>query len=96
LRIASSSGALYKIGITNRTVAERFGRDMGKITILKIWNFAGGADAYELEQKILRENAFEQYRGPAILCDGGNDELFVSDVLGLDSSNPQLSLEIAA
>lgn len=87
LRITTISGSLYKIGVTNRTVAKRFGGAMTKITILKVWNFAKGADAYEFEQQVLRENAFEQYRGPDVLI-RGNDELFVSDILGLDVNEP--------
>jgi hypothetical protein len=96
LRIATPAGPLYKIGITNGTVARRFRMDMGKITILKIWNFPNGFDAYTFEQKVLRENAFDQYYGPEILSRAGNDELFVCDVLGLDTGGPQLNLEIAA
>jgi Zn finger protein HypA/HybF involved in hydrogenase expression len=87
---------LYKIGITNRTVAKRFDHDFHKITILKIWNFDVGLEAYEYEQKVLRENAFDIYRGPAILRVSGNDELFVCDVLGLDVNQPQLDLTFAA
>jgi hypothetical protein len=96
LRIATPDRPLYKIGITNRTVAKRFPRDMHRITILKIWNFDIGTDAYEYEQQVLRENAFDLYRGPDVLHNDGNDELFVCDVLGLDVNQPQLDFEFAA
>jgi hypothetical protein len=60
-----------------------------------IWDFVHGAEAYEFEQKVLRENAFDQYRGSAILR-SGNDELFLCDVLSLDNGDYQLKLAIAA
>jgi hypothetical protein len=86
LRITTPTKPLYKIGITNRTLAERFPFDSTKITVLKTWDFKKGSDAYEFEQKLLSENASELYHGPAFLHDG-NDELFTRDILELDQPN---------
>ena len=96
VRVANPFGdPVYKIGITNRTVAERFCRDLAKITLLKTWPFQKGADAYEMEQRILAEQAEARYFGPELLRDG-NDELFIFDVFGLDDGrDSQLELEFA-
>jgi hypothetical protein len=47
------NGSAYKIGITGRSVKERFGSDMKYIKILKIWKFDLGKHAYLKEQEIL-------------------------------------------
>jgi hypothetical protein len=91
VRFDLACGSFWKIGVTNRTVAARFRTFPIKPTIIKIWSFAVGADACELEQRILLENSFDQYRGSDVLP-GGNNELFTCDVLGLDVREPKLAL----
>ena len=77
---------VYKIGITNRTVRERYSvEDNGKITILKTWKYSVGVKAQKFEQMILREYASDRYYGSRVL-QSGNTELFKRDVLGLDRS----------
>jgi len=77
---------LYKIGITNRTVAERFeGADFAKMTVLKEWEYASGYDAREQEQFIINECSDHLYDGPDVLNLKGNTELFDTDILGLDA-----------
>jgi hypothetical protein len=74
---------LYKIGITNRSVNERFGlKDLQKIEIVKQEEFELGKDAYELEQKLLKQYKKHKYTGKPVL-DSGNTELFTEDVLAL-------------
>jgi len=92
LRVSNPFGdPLYKIGISNRTVMERFPRDISKITILDIQHFPVGADAYAREQEILEEFDADRYDGPDILRDNGNDELFILDVLRLAGADRQLA-----
>ena len=92
LRVANPfSKPVYKIGITNRTIKERFGPDIGKIVIVEIWHFQNGIEAYEMEQDILNDHDADRYTGPDILKTG-NDELFNLDVLGLDRGRGQLEL----
>ncbi|MGR3344255.1 MAG: hypothetical protein ACU0DI_13715 [Paracoccaceae bacterium] len=76
----------YKIGVTNRTVEERFVKktDLDRIRIVETWRFASGRVAREREVEILYQFAGERYYGPDILVGGGNTELFTYDVLGLD------------
>ena len=83
VRVYTTSGPLYKIGITNRTVKDRFGPDMPLITVLKTWHYDVGADAYQAEQSILKLNSAHKYYGVNVLrC--GNTELFTRDVGELD------------
>ncbi len=85
LRITvSEEVVLYKIGITNRTVTERFTKsDLQLITIIDEWGFDNGRDAWDRERDVL--NSFRKYKylGPNVLS-SGNSELFTHDVLELD------------
>jgi hypothetical protein len=76
----------YKIGITNRSVEERFtSTDLQKITVLKTWEYPIGETAYNYEQQILK--TFNDYRynnDKIILESSGDTELFIKDVLELD------------
>lgn len=84
LKITTDKGkVLYKIGITNRTVNERFSlTDLKKIEIIKQKLYENGQDAYNWEQKILKKYKKYKYKGPKVL-DSGNTELFTEDVLAL-------------
>jgi len=83
--LSINNGQAYKIGITNRTVEQRFTiRELSKITILKLIEYNFGKDAYISEQKILKEFEYAKYCGE-LLLDSGNNELFKYDVLGFDN-----------
>lgn len=74
---------LYKIGITNRSVNERFElKDLKKIEIVKQFEFEIGTAALNLETEIKRKYKKYKYKGPPVLQDG-NSELFTKDVLAL-------------
>lgn len=78
---------LYKIGVTNRTVEDRFrGRDLDIITIVKTWRFQDGDLARERERRLLHQHRASAYDGPDLLNNNGNSELFTQDVLGLDTA----------
>ena len=76
----------YKIGITTRTIKERF-RDESHLEITELYYniFSTAQEALDLESSILCE--FSQYRSSSvnILKSGGNTELFNKDVLGFDT-----------
>ena len=73
---------LYKIGITNLTVQERFSMEERKIMeVLSITEYAVGSDAYKEEQTILNKYREYAYKGKNILK-SGNTELFTKDILG--------------
>ena len=79
--LSINSGEVYKIGITNRTVEERYSKvDLLKIEILQTWAYTNGVDAAEEEAHMLE--IFKQYKYEgAPLLESGNTELFTKDVL---------------
>ncbi len=77
-----SNGLAYKIGITNRSVEERFIGEMDQIEIIKIWHYEKGIDALKKENEILTKYADFLYLGSSILK-SGNTELFYINILGL-------------
>lgn len=74
----------YKIGVTNRTIKDRFRKDFKNIEIIKTWEYQAGRDAYKEEQEILNSFKYAKYKGVDIL-ESGNTELFDRDILLLDT-----------
>jgi len=84
LKVVKDGITAYKIGITNKTVKERYNNtDLANITVLSTWEYEVGADAYNAEQTILELNKKDLYVGTPLLSDG-NTELFTRDVGGFD------------
>lgn len=82
--LSIDNGTAYKIGITNNSVERRFATsDLDKIKVLKIWEYPIGEDAYNTEQRILKEYKQYKYTGSPLLT-SGNTELFSIDVFDLD------------
>jgi len=81
LKIQGGKG--YKIGITNRTVAERFVGETDKIEVVKTWYYESGKDARDREQEVLSKYKTMKYIGEHLLS-SGNTEIFNKDVLELD------------
>jgi len=80
LEVVTVSGTLWKIGITNRTIDERFtAKDLLSITVVYQHTFKSGKDASDLEKLLLKEYKHLQYDGAKVLRDG-NTELFTSDI----------------
>jgi hypothetical protein len=90
LRIDAPYGALYKIGITNLTVWQRYPytSDQDRITILREWRYDLGADAAAHEREVLRKYEAYRYSGLPVLLGVGVTEIFTCDVLGLESGVP--------
>lgn len=86
LKIQYYNQITYKIGITNRTIEERFGADMEYITVLAEKRFEIGQDAYDKEQYILNKYKKFQYKGFNVLK-SGNTEMFIKDVLKKDQND---------
>lgn len=75
---------LYKIGITNNSIKQRFKlKDLQKIEILKQEEFQNGQDALNKETKIKQKFKEYRYIGPDILISNGNTELFTKNILNL-------------
>jgi hypothetical protein len=81
---------LYKIGITNRTVQERFAPEPTPYRIIHTESYLFGFLAYEKEQRILAQHAAHKYTGANLLV-SGNTELFTSDILNLDKASHKQS-----
>lgn len=82
--LSIDNGTAYKIGITNRTVKDRFNScDLDKIKIIKEWDYPLGSLAYDVERKIIDKYKEFKYSGYDLL-QSGNTELFTYDILGLD------------
>ncbi len=83
-------GTLYKIGITNTSVEDRFrAPDLSRIRVVKTWRYFSGRRAVEREAEILRQYAGDKYYGPDVLVGPGNSELFTHDILALDRPNEE-------
>jgi len=68
----------YKIGITNRTIQQRFGGK--KFNIIKIWKFSEGKTPLDYETKILKE--FNEVRNTSIIeSEFGTTEIFNRNIL---------------
>jgi predicted RNA-binding Zn-ribbon protein involved in translation (DUF1610 family) len=84
--MTDKSETLYKIGITNLNVQKRFPNvDLDRIRVIKTWSYESGAEAAKREISVLQEFSDDLYTGVDVLIGAGNTELFVRDVLGLDS-----------
>lgn len=83
LRVSVEDKTYWKIGITNRSVKERFKGDLNKITILYFHTFDLGSQAALCEKNIL--NMFKAYKAENVnALKTGNTELFTKDVLQMD------------
>lgn len=78
--LSINNGQAYKIGVTNRSIEERFYiSDLQQITVLLTIPFTLGKDAYKTEQKILSNCKQYKYNGNPLLS-SGNTELFSTDI----------------
>jgi hypothetical protein len=76
-----NNGTAYKIGITNRSINERFSiTDLQKIEVIFTTFFLKGYDALNFERKILSDNKHNKYKD-SFLLENGNTELFNIDIL---------------
>ncbi len=71
---------LWKIGITSKTVKERFRTEKEQVEILQYKHFADGYTAHMIEQYILNTYYTSAYKGEKVLC-SGNTELYAQDIL---------------
>jgi len=84
IKICNKGKTYYKVGVTNRTVQQRFPTSIKFITILKETKFKVGKDALEHEKLILSTYKDKRVTVSDLLVERGNTELFEEDVLKLD------------
>ena len=86
LRIETEAGPLYKIGITGKSIVERYSpSELSMITVLFTVKYDVGRCARDEEQRILKEYELFLYTGKKVLF-SGNTELFVKDILNKDTT----------
>jgi len=71
----------YKIGITRQTIKKRYCMEHVKIDIIKEFIYEDGSEAFDIENKILKELSAYRAKNLKVLKHGGNTEIFTSDVL---------------
>ena len=73
---------IYKIGITNRTVQERYSpNDFKKVKVIFEKNFKSGKDLLNYENKVKNELQKYKYTGPKLLESAANTEIFTKKPL---------------
>ena len=77
---------VYKIGITKKSVKERYRYELSncKITVLNETTYEDGTLAWEEELRIVQAYREFKYKGDKIFDHTGTKELFTKDVLELD------------
>jgi len=88
VKIMEDSEIYYKIGITNKTVIERFRNEFKnkQMVVLMDKFYEKGADARYYETQVLKTFHEERVSVPGLFKHmGGNTELFKNDVLQLDN-----------
>ena len=79
--LSINDGQAYKVGITNKTINERFTvKDLKSIVVLDTLSFPNGRDAYLMEQKILKHYHNHKYTGTNLL-ESGNTELLTINII---------------
>ena len=76
-------GDLYKVGLTRKTVASRFYKELQAgfdIEVIFTIEYVNGEEAFKEEQRILQEYSIFRYKGDKMLINGGNSELLTTDV----------------
>jgi len=80
------NGKAFKIGITNRSLEERYIRsELNDIEVIFIKEYENGLEAYIEERRILKKYKRFRYIGENLLRKG-NTELFSIDVMSLESN----------
>ena len=86
IKIFTTNGPLYKIGITTRTVKERYIKELISYQILHTKQYLNGMDAFITEQQILNKNTTSNYTGATPFLWTGTTELFTIDILNKDTN----------
>lgn len=96
LKIKESDLLLYKIGITNKKMENRYSSpsDRGKIEIIKRWEYESGFEAQQKEKEIKKAHHDFVYHGKSPLLRVGTTEIFNYDILGLDNTQRLRSGEV--
>lgn len=84
---------LYKIGLTMKSVASRYYKELKAgydIEVIFTIKYSNGAEAFKEEQRILEENTKFRYKGDKMLIDGGDSELFITNIFSNEGGVPSI------
>ena len=86
VKIENVGAPLYKIGVTNRDVEQRFQKkDRQNMTVIFTREYESGQEAKNAESAVIDKFGYALYEGETPFSDGtGTTEIFEFDVLGLD------------
>lgn len=71
---------LYKVGITNKTVEDRYRLEKAEVTTVCLYKSERGRDAQEAETKILKAFAGRKYEGDSPFAITRTREIFIVDI----------------
>ena len=74
---------LFKVGLTRKSVASRYYKELRAgydIEVIFTIRYEDGAEAFREERRILKEYSKFKYKGDKMLINGGDSELFTTDV----------------
>jgi hypothetical protein len=92
-RIETHERPLWKIGITSNDLDTRYRTGERRLMVeIKSWQYATREEAEAIEREVLAEFADDVYKGGRVLRSGGNGELFIQDVLKMDSQDDFLAM----
>lgn len=84
--LSIDNGKAYKIGITNRTVQERYSSsELSRIKVLSITHYEVGLNALDEETSIKNKFKTDKYKREPLLL-SGNTELFSTDILNKEGN----------
>lgn len=66
---------IFKLGLTKESVERRYRRETAVYHIIDTWDFADGAQAFRIEQAILKETLANSIPNNNIFSHGGNSEV---------------------
>lgn len=80
LSIDYNGNTYYKVGITSKSINIRYTKEeLSIISVIEEIEFSTGAEAYQMEQRLLLKYKDYLYRGPKILL-SGNTEILIKDI----------------
>lgn len=76
-------GEQYKIGITNKSLKERYSVIYDKIEIINLWYYSNGREAHEAEQRFIKKYKEFKFNGVNPIYGSKSKEMFTKEVLNL-------------
>jgi len=79
VRVERLGEVAYKIGVTSKSLRDRFKKEFEYITVLETWEYSTRAEAMLIEEYIIKKHRNIRYTGKKLLR-RGNTEMFNKDI----------------